>query len=251
MLLGVGLGAQVQTSNSTHIYNPNIFNIFRALNMRILMILFAFAATLHHLPVVMADCDVDECIDENFDYTAAYRSYGPEWADEQLDKWFDRCLEICAAEFQTNDVNANNLPASKSVVVTDKSLWGAYVEGQSTPDMGNVQYPFDIYGVSWNHPNPKSALASATKECKERGGSNCGRGGRGEATAFSSVADDSGYFAVTRCIRVTITSTPSLSGLNQARMSYDLDNPMNPTPPFHGWGPGAKTLSNNIYCNDR
>ena len=156
------------------------------------------------------------------------------------------CTDICRAEI----INFRN--ASKPTVPADGSLWGAFVEGQSTPDMGNVRYPFDIYGVSWNYPNPESAIASATKECKKRGGSNCGGEGRGERAAFSSSADGStGEFVVAKCIRVTITSTPVLSGLNQVRMTYDLDNPMNPSPPFLSWGPGAKTLSNNIYCNDK
>ena len=87
-----------------------------------------------------------------------------------------------------------------------------------------VRYPYDVFGASWDFPDPQAALDAAVSACKKRG-RNCGSGGRLDAFSTNanpdkdSYTDSDGNFIEhmkTRCITVWILPNPSLSGLLQA-----------------------------------
>ena len=167
---------------------------------------------------------------------------------KEVGPWCDRNVKACANGMSLR-MQQNGTWEAKCTSPGEKNqaLWAGYAEGQSTPDMDNILYPFDIYGVSWNHSNPQSATTRAVNECKEQGGYNCGvgRGPFGGTFTFSSSADEgSGEFLKERCIRVILWSNPILSGLNTLHVSFGDGM-------SHEFFRDQKVLSDNVYCNDR
>ena len=137
---------------------------------------------------------------------------------------------------------AAGLAVSLSVQASDGALWGAVVLGQSTSSTDRVAYPYDVFGVAWNYPNPADALDAATDSCRNRG-VNCARGGRANAFSTSAAGTVEGGEKA-RCVAIFITTSRvmTLRSVTTFFTAGEMDIPS-------AWSGVRMVHFHRTYCN--
>ena len=139
---------------------------------------------------------------------------------------------------------AGILAGAVSAQAADEAPWGAVVLGQSTPSTDRVAYPYDVFGVAWNYPNPAGALDAAMDSCRNRG-TNCARGGRANAFSTSAAGTAQGGEKA-RCVAIFITTSRvmTLRSVTTFFTAGEMDIPS-------AWN-GVRTVHfHRTYCNAR